>query len=123
MTGNNLGTIMPGMMTDCTMLVEESQGTDGQFGEKTTYAPGAAFKALLRKDQSPEVRVAEAQGVEEQYTVVVETGVMLKYGDVFRRDADGAVFRVTSNIADSTAPAASTVQIGAVRAKRWVLPT
>ena len=120
---NNLGTIMPGLMKACTILDERTINPDGQFGMKSVYVDGAKFRAMLKKDQSPEVKVAEAQGLNEMYTVVVETGVMLKYDQVFRRDEDGAIFKVTSNITDSEAPEQSTVQIGAVRAKRWVLPT
>lgn len=124
MIANNLGTIIPNMMQDCTILDPQTVNTtDGMFGVKTIYVPGAKFRALLRKDNSPEMRVAEAQGVRERYTVGVEKGLKLQYGQVFQRDADGAVFRIVSNIVDSEAPEESTVQIGAVTAEKWVLPT
>ncbi len=124
MIGNNLGTIMPDMMKTCTMLDEKTVNTtDNMFGVKVIYEPGAKFRAMLIKDQSPVMRVAEAQGVEERYTIVVERGLILKFGQVFRRDEDNAIFRVVSSITDSEAPDKSTVQIGAVTAKKWVLPT
>ena len=66
--------------------------------------------------------LAEQQGVSEQYSVVVRSGVPLDFHDVFKRLRDGATFRVTGYARDSEAPAASTVQIAKVTAERWVIP-
>ena len=78
--------------------------------------------AAIAKDSSPEVRVAEQQGVAEQFTVVVDQSFSLDYHDVFKRVSDGSIFRVTSRTPDSTAHPASTVKIARVTAERWVLP-
>ena len=70
-----------------------------------------------------QARTAEKQGVTEVYTITVDKGTPLEYHDVLRRDSDGAIFRVTSNITDSQTPARASFQIGQVSAERWVLPT
>ena len=75
----------------------------------------------MRKESAPEVTVAEQQGVNELFTVVVPKGVPLEYHDVFQRVSDNAVFRLTSNVADDIAPMASTVAIGKANCERWAL--
>jgi hypothetical protein len=109
------------MMTQCTML-DKRTVSDGVFGFTTAYVDGATFQATIIKASSIEARVAEAQGVSEVYTVVAAKGTALQYHDVFRRESDGQIFRVTSLQRDSEAPEASTVQIGKVSAERWELP-
>ena len=109
------------MMEDCKIL--NHVRTDDDFGGYTdAWTEGATFKAAIAKNGSPEVLVAEKQGVAEQFTVVVDQDFVLDYHDVFRRVSDGSVFRVTSPTADSTAHPASTVKIAKVTAERWVLP-
>jgi len=115
--------ILPDMFTACTMLdVVTDSASDGKFGSRAHYADGATFYAYLRKDTSPEALVAERNGPHEQYTVVVGAGVTLKHGDVFRRESDGATFRVNGATVDGAAPAASTIQIAKTTAERWDPP-
>ena len=122
-TDNHLGTLMPGMMADCTRMDRRTiDRSDGQFGTVDAYEPGAAFRAMLIKVSAPEVRLAERQGLREQYTVVVPMGVALRHNDVFRRDSDGRTFRVTSSTTDGAAPEASTVKIAKCSAERWDIP-
>lgn len=109
-------------MTKCTMI-DKRTVPDGQGGYSTQWVDGASFQAAIIKDSSMQARTAEKQGVTEVYTVTVNKGLLLDYHDVFRRESDGAVFRVTSNISDSETPARATFQIGQVTAERWVLPT
>lgn len=97
--------------------------TDDNFGGYTdAWTEGATFKAAIAKMASPEIVIAEQQGLSEQFTVVVEDTFSLDYHDVFKRKADNEIFRVTSKTADSTAHPASTVRIAKVTAERWVLP-
>ena len=110
------------MMEDCRIL--NHVRTDDDFGGYSdTWDEGAKFKAAIAKNNSPEVLIAEQQGVSEQFTVVVEQDFVLDYHDVFKRLSDNAIFRVTSRTQDSTAHPASTVKIAKVTAERWVLPT
>lgn len=108
------------MMEDCTML-DKRTVSDGLGGFTTEWVDGAEFRATVVKDSTMAARVAEKQGVTELYTVTVDKGLSLQYHDVFRRQSDGAVFRVTSNIVDSETPSVATFQIGQVTAERWEL--
>lgn len=110
------------MKEPCTM-VDKTTVSDGQGGMTTAWVDGATFDAAIIKDNSTQARIAEKQGVTELYTVTVGRNVQLDYHDVFRRDSDGAIFRVTSNITDSRTPAAASFAFGQVSAERWVLGT
>lgn len=111
------------MMTACTMRVRTG-ASDGKFGQTNTYADGATFQAAIIKQtgQQPasyQATEAERPVLDEIYTVVVPTGTALHHHDVFRRESDGAVFRVTGDARDTEAPAMSTVQIAKTTAERW----
>lgn len=106
------------MMEACTML-DKTSVSDGMGGYSVKWVDGAKFTAAIVKDNTTEGRIAAKQGVTELYTVTIKKGMPLDYHDVFRRDSDGAVFRVTSNIKDSETPAVSSFQIGQVSAERW----
>ena len=107
-------------MTTCTM-VDRTTVPDGVGGFTRTWVDGASFKAAVVKDNSLAARVAEKQGVTELYTVSVPKGVTLEFHDVFRREEDQQIFRVTSNTIDSETPPVATFQIGQVTAERWEL--
>ena len=109
-------------MTDCVMLDKVSV-PDGLGGFTYQWQQGASFTAAIVKDASTQARIAEKQGVTELYTVTVYRGAALDFHDVFRRVSDGAVFRVTSNVADSETPDRASFQIGQVSAERWVIPS
>ena len=100
------------LFTRCTRLVRGEAG----------YADGEGFEAALIKTASPEGFSGECQGVREGYTVVVKAGVTLQYGEAFRRESDGLIFRVTSNTRDGAAPAASSVGVAKCSAERWEAP-
>ena len=109
------------MMDECRILNHIRQ--DDDYGGYTDeWIPGATFMAAIAKNASPEVLVAEQQGVSEQFTVVVDDSFSLDYHDVFKRLSDDSIFRVTSRTQDSTAHPASTVRIAKVTAERWELP-
>lgn len=110
------------MKVACTMI-DKTTVADGQGGTTQAWVDGAKFDAAIIKDSSMQARMAEKQGVTEVYTVTVGKNVQLDFHDVFRRDSDGAVFRVTSNITDSRTPKVASFQFGQVTAEKWVLPT
>lgn len=109
------------MKTPCTMIDKQTV-SDGMGGTVTQWVDGAKFDAAVIKDSSMNARIAEKQGVTEVYTVTTGKNVQLDFHDVFRRNSDGAVFRVTSNVTDSRTPDVASFQFGQVTAERWVLP-
>jgi len=116
--------MMIGLMAEarepCTML-DKTTSPDGQGGFTRAWVDGASFHAAIVKDTSIEARTAEKQGLSEVYSVYVDKELALEYHDVFRRNSDGAVFRVTSEIKDSTTPDRASFSVGMVSAERWVL--
>ena len=106
----------------CTLL-DKRTAPDGMGGYTMTWIDGAAFHAAIVKDNSIQARAAEKQGVTEVYTVTVDRNMPLEFHDVFRRESDGAIFRVTSNITDSKTPRVATFSFGQVTAERWELPS
>jgi len=109
------------MKTVCTMI-DKRTIPDPAGGFSPEWVDGASFGATIIKNQSLEARIAEKDGLKSVYTVVVDKGIPLSFHDVFRREEDGQIFRVTSDIKDSEAPARSTVQIGKVTAEEYTLP-
>ena len=113
--------LIDSIMQKCILL--NHVRVDDPFGSVTeTWTDGATFDATIIKNSTTEAMLAERQGVEELFTVVVRKGLPIVYHDAFRRISDGQIFRVTSNIADSAAPDASTVKIAKFTAEKWELP-
>lgn len=108
-------------MKDACVMMDKTTVGDGMGGFTTQWVEGATFDAVIRKDSAPEQVVAQQQGVNEMFTVIVERTVPLEYHDVFKRLSDGAIFRLTSNTKDATAPAMSTARIAKATAERWAL--
>lgn len=112
--------LIDSMMSKCTML-DKTTVSDGVFGFTEQWVDGASFDAAIIKNSSTQAVLAEQQGVSEIFTVVVRKNTPLRFHDVFRRNSDQTYYRVTSNILDSEAPNASSVQISKVTAERWHL--
>lgn len=109
-------------MESCTML-DKTTTADGYGGYITTYVDGAPFDAAIVLDNSMQARAAEKQGVTALYTVTTRKALNLQYHDVFRRDRDGKIFRVTSDGDDKRTPASATLNMRQVSAEEWELPT
>ena len=110
------------MMEKCTIL--NHIRVDDPYGSVVeTWTDGATFDATIIKNSTTEAMIAERQGIKELFTIVVRKGLSLEYHDAFRRESDGQVFRVTSNVQDSEAPEASSVKISKVTAEKWVIPS
>lgn len=80
------------------------------------------FKAALRFDSSVQAKRAQAEGVQDLYTIVTDTSVMLEFNDVVKRLEDGTTFRVTTNGKDNKTPRSAGLNMRAVSAKVWVIP-
>lgn len=112
--------LLSAAMTACTMI-DKRTVSDGRGGTTPVWAEGAAFRAAIVRDTAVEVRVAEAQGTKAIYTVTTAKTVNLQYHDVFRREEDGKIFRVTSDGDDNKTPASAGLNMRNVSAEEWTL--
>lgn len=110
--------IMQERATECT-LMEKSRIPDGEGGWSTSWVEGLQFTAVIEHASSIEARVAESQGMASTFTVWTEKSTPLDYQDVFRRNSDGQVFRVTSQGLDEQTPDSATLNLTHVSAERW----
>lgn len=108
-------------MESCTML-DKTTTADGYGGYITTYTDGAPFKAAIVLDNSMQARTAEKAGVTALYTVTTSKALNLQYHDVFKRDGDNKIFRVTSDGDDKRTPISATLDMRQVSAEEWSLP-
>lgn len=111
-------TLIDGFKVSCT-LVEKTRVSDGEGGWTTVWANGATFNAAIVLDSSINALIAEAQGVTGVFTVTTDRNVALDFHDVFRRDSDGQVFRITK-VLDPT-PDVATFQFNQYQAEEWSL--
>jgi len=109
------------MKNACTMI-DRRTVPDPAGGFGYAWVDGATFDATVVKDQSLEARIAEKDGLKQVYTIIVDKNTPLSFHDIFRREEDGQIFRVTSDVKDSVAPTRSTVPIGKVTAEEYILP-
>ena len=108
-------------MEKCTLLTKVTRA-DGYGGYIATYTDGATFEAAIVFNSSMQARVAEKSGVTSLYTVTTRKAMMLEYHDIFRRESDGKVFRVTSDGDDLYTPASASLNMRNVTAEEWVIP-
>lgn len=105
-------------MENCIYL-NKVKAPDGYGGYYDTYTEGAPFKCAVVFDTSIEARVGEKQGVTSLYTVTTSRGMTLEYHDVFKREKDGKVFRVTSDGDDEYTPASTALDMRQVTAEEF----
>lgn len=116
---NFLG-IMGDFTESCTLL-EKARVPDGEGGWETVWRDGLSFEAAIVHDNTTEARVAESEGMTATYTITTDKSMQLDFHDVFRRESDGQVFRVTSDGSDKVTPNTATFQVSQVAAERWQL--
>lgn len=108
-------------METCVMLNKQTSD-DGYGGYMSTWNEGASFDAAIVFDTSIEARAAEQTGVTSLYTVTTSRGLTLEYHDVFKRQRDGKIFRVTSDGDDKFTPASTSLDMRQVTAEEWTPP-
>lgn len=108
-------------MDDCVMI-DRVTAKDPMGGIKTTWTDGAEFSAAVVLDSSMQARIAGVQGVTSLYTVTTRKNINLQYHDVFRRERDGKIFRVTSDGDDKATPKSAGLNMRQVTAEEWTLP-
>lgn len=107
-------------MESCTML-DKRTVPDGYGGYTTKYVEGVEFNAATTFDTSIEARRADQEGVKSLYTVTTSRAMTLEYHDVFRRNRDGKIFRVTSDGDDKYTPSSTMLDMRQVTAEEWEL--
>lgn len=112
--------LMNEYVEDCT-LIEKTRIPDGEGGWTNGWVDGMEFQAAITYDTSMQARVAESSGMKATYTVTTDKSMPLDFHDVFRRERDGQVFRVTSQGDDKRTPAMATFQVSQVAAEEWTL--
>ena len=107
-------------MENCTIIDKQTE-SDGMGGVVTQWVDGAEFKAAIVLDASIQAKIAEAQGVKGVYTVTTVKSINLQFHDVFRRERDGKIFRVTSDGDDKHTPATASLNMRQVSAEEYTL--
>ena len=115
--------LLEARMTACARLIERDGAvSDGLGGVAPRWVEGARFEAALVYEGTEAAQVADRRQPRDGYAVLTRRDVVLGFHDVFRREADGAVFRVVSNGQDSATPASAGLNLRAVKAERWEVP-
>lgn len=102
-------------------FIDKTTAPDGYGGVETVWKEGADFKAAIVLDSSMQARIAAQQGVTGLYTITTAKTINLQFHDVFRRDEDQKVFRVTSDGDDNHTPKSAGLNMRQVSAEEWVL--
>lgn len=110
--------LLSNAMEKCIFL-NKSRVNDPEGGYNTEREEGAEFDAAIVFDNSMEARTAEKAGVASRYTVSVPKGIQLEYHDVFKRQRDGKILRVTSDGDDVQTPNVASFQIAQVSAEEF----
>lgn len=106
--------------TECTLL-EKTRVPDGEGGWAVAWKDGMSFDAAIVHNTTIQARVAEKDGMTSTFTVTTEKNMGLDFHDVFRRESDGDVFRVTSDSQDVQTPDRASFQFAQVTAEKWSL--
>ena len=107
-------------MENCT-TIDHLTVPDGYGGRIDKWQDGAPFKAAIVFDSSLQARTGGVDYIKSYYTVTTEKNISLKFHDVFRRESDGKVFRVTSDGTDKKTPNSAMLNMRQVNAEEFVL--
>lgn len=113
--------LLDSAMESCTMI-DKTSVDDGLGGTKKVYVDGANFMCATTLNTSTEARLAEKQGVKSLYTATTRKNVNLQFHDVFRRNRDGKIFRVTSDGDDNKTPDSAILDMRVVTCEEWEIP-
>ena len=106
-------------MTVCFRQIP-ARRADGEGGFETVFSDGAAFYAAIVPERFSESAAAEQLEQTARYTVTVSRDTVLGRNTIFRRETDGAEFRILWELG-STPPGAG-LDMRQYRAERRVLP-
>lgn len=104
------------------VVLTRTRVPDGQGGYKNGWAEGVTFYPSWEYEASPEMTVAEQQGVSRVYRIYVDKSLDLQYHEVFRRISTGQTYRVTNPGTDRHTPASSAMNLRLIEVEIWDLP-
>lgn len=107
-------------MENC-KIMDRRTTPDGYGGYTTSWVEGAGFQAAIVINDSIEAKIAEKQGVTAVYTISTKKSINLQYHDVFKRESDNKIFRVTSDGDDKRTPDKANLNMRQVSAEEWTL--
>lgn len=102
--------------------INKTMAPDGRGSSIEKWVRGGPFRAVVELSNALEEAVAEAQGVKGIYDVSTDDDVRLEWHQVFERDRDGQIFRITSKDENVT-PEISAIGMRKTRAEDWQLPS
>jgi len=120
--GEDPMSLLDSIKCECVKLVRGITG-DGDGGTVQTYTPGERFTAYIGFLSS--AANASADTVREQTTVTILTSrkTVLNLHDLIRRETDGKVFRITGDADENKTPPIADLDLRAVSAEEWRVPT
>ena len=107
--------------TDTCTILTKTRVPDGEGGSIVKWVDGMKFGAAIVHNTTIAARVAEKEGMASTFTVTTDKNMGLDFHDVFRRERDGDVFRVTSDSQDVQTPDVASFQFSQVTAEKWSL--
>lgn len=103
------------------VIMDKTTVKDGYGGVVTVWKEGAEIKAAVVPDGGVEQLVAQQRNWAGSYTVVTPRSVVFVDGDVFKRLADGKIFRVKSDGTDDKTPPSAGLDMRRVKAEDFVI--
>ena len=103
-------------------MMDKTTTLDEYGGIKVEYKEGAGIELAPEFDASTQARIAQQEGVNVRYSFFMKKKYNIKFPDVIKRDADGQIFRITSNGTDNKTPDSAGLDLRKVEAEMWELP-
>ena len=114
-------TLLDEMKVACVRLIAE-ETPDGLGGRTVTWREGAAFEVALVPKRAGEGAEAQKRVSAARYVALTDPASALSYGDVFRRVADGATFRVAAACPEARTSETSCLDCAWAECERWEMP-
>lgn len=104
-------------------IMDKTTELDEYGSVRTVYKEGAEIKVAYSFNSSTEARIGAQLGANNRFTLMTKRSVLLRFQDVIRRDRDGKTFRVTSDGDDNKTPETAGLNLRAVEAEQWEIPS
>lgn len=104
-------------------IMDKTTELDEYGSVRTVYKEGAEIKVAYSFNSSTEARIGAQQGANNRFTLMTKRSVLLRFQDVIMRDRDGKTFRVTSDGDDNKTPETAGLNLRAVEAEQWEIPS